>query len=212
MSSQGNENTNESRLLSKFAIFKWTVSGVSNPAGERVCSTMIATLTGVTVREAASASASWFPDPCMWLRGRRPHAPVRLRAFPESCKTPPILSGCPHCTVSESSGCHFTLPLGHLLLDVRWGTGKISQFHGQEPLAALSLLLNEFLNQMRSWRDDMLVITPSVSPWTAMMAEASRAGKANPYPEYVILLVSMNLYFLHDGRGPTEPTCHEEAG
>lgn len=58
VSSQGNENTNESRLLSKFAIFTWTVSGVRNPAGERVCSNMVAHLTGVVVREAASSSTS----------------------------------------------------------------------------------------------------------------------------------------------------------
>lgn len=58
----------------------------------------------------------------------------------------------------------------------------------------------------------MSVITPSVSSWTTMMAEASRAGKANPYPEYVILLERMNPYFLHGGRGPMEPTCHAEAG
>lgn len=46
----------------------------------------------------------------------------------------------------------------------------------------------------------MLVVTPSVSPRMAVVADA---GKANPYPEYVIGCVRMNPGLLHDGRGPT---------
>lgn len=179
MSRQGNENTNASRLLSKFAIFKRTVSGIGNPAGGCVCSDTAAHVTGVTVRETASASTSCFPDPRTWLRARPSRAPVCLTAVPESCKTPPFLSGCPHCTLSESLGCHFTLPLGRLLLAVR-GVEASSVTSTDESPWLHSLLLKEFLNQMRCWRDDVLVITPSVRPWTTVMAEASVKSKSVP--------------------------------